>query len=187
MARHGYAGTSVRAIAAHAGLTTGAIYAQFPGGKEELFRAILSTVSGEVRSFVAAAMIGAAEPVDAIVRQAAALWDFFAAHPNIAALVARESVNGALDDPSPFVAENAEALTALRALFADAIRRRRLADVNVSSVLFYITATCTTFHGCAPLRDTVWTADELEDARADFLGTLRRRLEPSRISARQKS
>lgn len=178
MARHGYAGTSLRAIAAHAGLTTGAIYAQFPGGKEELFRAILATVLGEVHSFVAAAMIGADEPVEAIVRQAGALWDFFAAHPNFAALVARESVSGALGDPSPFVAENAEALGHVRALFADAIRRRRLADVNVSEVLFWIATTCTTFHGCAPLRDAVWTAGDLDGARADFLASLRQRLEP---------
>lgn len=178
MAHQGYGSTSVRSIAARAGLTTGAIYAQFPGGKEELFLAILASVEVEVRRFVADAMAGASGPVDAIVRQAGALWDFFERHPSFAALVARENVGGALGDPSPFVEDNAENILQLRALFDHAIAAGELAPVNVSYVLFWVTTTCTTFHGCRPLRETVWSPDDLPHAREDFLAALRLMLTP---------
>ncbi|HMV65609.1 MAG TPA: TetR/AcrR family transcriptional regulator [Myxococcota bacterium] len=178
MARHGYAGTTVRELATEAGLTTGAIYAQFPGGKEELFRAILTAVGERVQAFVADALIGADDPVDLMVRQAGALWDFFAAHPSYAALVVRENVAGALGDPSPFVAQNAESIRQLRALFDQAIAEGLMAPVNVSYVLFWVVSATMNFHGCGPLRETLWRTADLASARADFLASLRRTLTP---------
>jgi len=178
MAHQGYAGTSLRAIASAAGLTTGAIYAHFPGGKEELFVAIVSSLGDEVRRCVAEAIVDATGPVDAIVRQAGALWDFFETYPSFAALVARENVSGALGDPSPFVEQNAGAIVQLRALFEGAIEAGLMAPVNVSSILFWVTSTTTSFHGCRPLRDTVWTSEDLATARRDFLNMLRTMLAP---------
>jgi AcrR family transcriptional regulator len=178
MAHQGYVGTSVRAIASRAGLTTGAIYAQFPGGKEELFLAILASVGREVQRFVGEALVAATDPVDLIVRQAGALWDFFDTYPSFAALVVRESISGALGDPSPFVEQNADAILQLRALFEQAIAAGLMAPVSCSYVMFWVTTTCTTFHGCRPLRETVWTDDHLARARADFLDSLRRMLTP---------
>lgn len=179
MAHQGYVGTSVRAIASRAGVTTGAIYAQFPGGKDELFLAILSSVGAEVQRFVAEALVDATDPVDLVVRQAGALWDFFERHPSFAALVVRENVSGALGDPSPFVEQNASSILQLRELFAAAVREGRMAPVNTSYVMFWVTTTCMTFHGCRPLRDTVWTDEDLGHARRDFLEALRRMLTPA--------
>ena len=178
MAHQGYVGTSMRAIASRAGVTTGAIYAQFPGGKQELFLAIIASVGREVQRFVAESMAGASDPVDAIVRQAAGLWDFFETYPSFAALVARENVSGALGDPSPFVEQNAEAILQLRAFFKAGIDEGLIAPVNVSYVLFWVTSTTVTFHGCRPLRETAFTDDDLGRARTDFLDALRRMLSP---------
>ncbi len=179
MAHQGYVGTSVRAIASRAGVTTGAIYAHFPGGKEELFLAILSAVGSEVQRHVGEALIAAADPVDLIVRQAGALWDFFERYPSFAALLVRENVSGALGDPSPFVEQNAEAILQLRAMFTYAMAEGLMAPVNASYVMFWVTTTCMTFHGCGPLRDTVWTPEDIVGARQAFLLELRRMLTPT--------
>jgi AcrR family transcriptional regulator len=178
MAHQGYVGTSVRAIAARAGLTTGAMYAQFPGGKEELFLAIVASVGREVQLSVADSLSDAADPVDAVVRLAGGLWDFLADYPSFAALLQRENISGALGDPSPFVEQNAAMILQLRALFDHAVAEGQIAPMNVSFLMFWIFSTCTAFHGCQPLREVVWTPQDLATARADYLGTLRRMLTP---------
>lgn len=178
MAHQGYVGTSVRAIANRAGVTTGAIYNQFPGGKRELFLAILESVGIEVQRFVAEGMAEAADPVDAVVRQAGALWDFFETYPSFAALIVRENVSGALGDPSPFVEQNAQAILQLRELFQYAMDEGLMAQVNPSYVLFWVFNTCSAFHGCGPLRQTVWTESDLQTARADFLRAVHAMLTP---------
>ncbi|WP_327067744.1 TetR/AcrR family transcriptional regulator [Kitasatospora sp. NBC_01250] len=47
--REGYARASVDALAAAAGISTRTLYNHFPGGKAELFRAVVTWSSGEVR------------------------------------------------------------------------------------------------------------------------------------------
>ncbi len=72
-ARHGYAGTSVRAIAARAGVATGLLYAHFDG-KETLLGALFEQSMADVRRSFAIA--DAADPRDrlaALVRGAVAL------------------------------------------------------------------------------------------------------------------
>ncbi len=44
----GYAGVPVEDIVRHAGVTRGALYHQFPGGKEDLFEAVFEQVEGEL-------------------------------------------------------------------------------------------------------------------------------------------
>lgn len=178
MAHQGYAGTSLRAVASAAGVTTGAIYAHFPGGKRALFLEIIQSVVDAVQRFVADGMVGTTDPVDAIVRQAGGLWDFFDTYPSFAALITRENIRGALGDPSPFALHNADAIEQLRALLDHAVAAGQMRPVNVSYVLFWITTTCTSFHGCRPLRDAVFTPDDSAHARADFLAAVHRMLSP---------
>jgi hypothetical protein len=113
-----------------------------------------------------------------VVRQAAALWDFFDARPSFAALVMRENVASALGASSTAAAQNAAAIDALRAMFRAEIDAGTVAPVNVSYVMFWVTTMCASFHGCRPLREAVWSEAELRTARADFLGTVRRTLTP---------
>lgn len=56
-AEHGYANVSLADVVAAAGVTKGALY-HYYGGKEELFRAVVAEVHGEVADRVAAASDG---------------------------------------------------------------------------------------------------------------------------------
>ena len=177
MAVSGYSGTSLRAIATGAGVTTGAIYTCFPGGKEALFRAILDMVHQEVARFVAEG-ITATEPVGFMLQQAGGLWDFFAQYPSFAALIVRENISGSLGDPSPFFDQQAGSIQQLRGLIQAAVAAGQMAPVNPGHLLFQVTSHVTAYHGCRPLRAAVFTDDELLTARSAFLASLRHQLEP---------
>lgn len=73
-AEHGYAATSTTAVAERAGMTRGALYHQF-AGKEALFRAVYEDVEREVTERVLAALPGATDELDAMLRGADAFLD----------------------------------------------------------------------------------------------------------------
>ena len=63
-AERGYAAVSTEAVVRAAGVTRGALYHQFPGGKEELFRAVLEQVETELMERLAATLgAGADDPL----------------------------------------------------------------------------------------------------------------------------
>jgi len=80
-ADHGYAGTSIEAVLAAAGVSRGAIYHHF-AGKEALFTAVLETVSERVAAEVTEAVRDCTDPVDAL-RTGALAWIDLAGDPVI--------------------------------------------------------------------------------------------------------
>jgi AcrR family transcriptional regulator len=58
----GYAAVGLAELVAAAGVTKGALYHHFPGGKTDLFRAVLAQVQGEVADAVAAAADAEPDP-----------------------------------------------------------------------------------------------------------------------------
>jgi AcrR family transcriptional regulator len=66
-AQRGYAGVATEEIVQLAGVTRGALYHHFRGGKEELFQAVLVQVSAEMTRLVATAALGAKDPWEALV------------------------------------------------------------------------------------------------------------------------
>jgi AcrR family transcriptional regulator len=66
-AERGYAGVGTEEIVQQAGLTRGALYHHFKGGKEELFRAVLVQVSAETARQVMAAAAAADDPWQELV------------------------------------------------------------------------------------------------------------------------
>ena len=66
-AAHGYAGVPLDAIVGEAGVTKGALYHHFTGGKIDLFRAVLAQVQAEVAQHVAAAAQAEGDPWDQLV------------------------------------------------------------------------------------------------------------------------
>lgn len=73
-ARDGYAGTSIDAVAAEAGMTKGAAYHHFDG-KVALFRAVFEQQQSEVAAALEAAAQRAADPMDALVAGARAFLE----------------------------------------------------------------------------------------------------------------
>ncbi|MET8753862.1 TetR/AcrR family transcriptional regulator [Streptomyces sp. NPDC004667] len=94
--REGYARASVDALAAAAGVSTRTLYNHFPGGKSELFRAVVTWSSGEVRDAHVATVRTLLDPgrpphPDNLERDLAALVraliDVMVEHPDHFALV----------------------------------------------------------------------------------------------------
>ncbi len=178
LALHGVAGTSLRAVAAEAGVSAAAIYRHYPGGKADLHAATLGMVAEAVARLVWEEPAREEPLAEALVRRVALLWDFFDEHGAIAALVVRENVAGGPDGPSPFLGEHLAAIAALRKLLERAVAAGELRAINVSSFLFWVTTYVTSFHGCRALRDAVWTARDLRRARQSFLDAVRAELTP---------
>ena len=59
-ADRGYSEVSVEEVVQRAGVTRGALYHQFPGGKVDLFAAVFDSVEGELMAGIAEALAGAA-------------------------------------------------------------------------------------------------------------------------------
>src|SRR5436305_14118315 len=74
-AQRGYAGVGTEEIVHHAGVTRGALYHHFRGGKEELFRAVLVQLSAEIVQRVAKAAAEASDPWEELVIGSEAFLD----------------------------------------------------------------------------------------------------------------
>jgi AcrR family transcriptional regulator len=74
-AQRGYAGVGTEEIVQRAGVTRGALYHHFRGGKEELFRAVLVQISAETTRTVLQAASAAGDPWEALVVGADAFLD----------------------------------------------------------------------------------------------------------------
>lgn len=65
-AARGYSNVGTEEIVQRAGVTRGALYHHFRGGKEELFRAIIVQISAEVAQWVRSAAVSSEDPWDAL-------------------------------------------------------------------------------------------------------------------------
>ena len=74
-AERGYAGVGTEEIVQRAGVTRGALYHQFRGGKEDLFRAVLVQISAETAQHVMRAALATDDPWEALVIGADAFLD----------------------------------------------------------------------------------------------------------------
>lgn len=71
-AARGYAGVGTEEIVRAAGVTRGALYHHFRGGKKDLFRAVAEAVEGELVQQIAAGALSAPDPYEALERGAEA-------------------------------------------------------------------------------------------------------------------
>src|SRR5258708_16544801 len=74
-AERGYADVGTEEIVKRAGVTRGALYHHFRGGKEELFRAVLVQLSAETVQRVAQAAIATEDPWESLVVGSEAFLD----------------------------------------------------------------------------------------------------------------
>jgi len=71
-AARGYAGVGTEEIVRAAGVTRGALYHHFRGGKKDLFRAVAEAVEGELVQQIASGALSAPDPYEALERGAEA-------------------------------------------------------------------------------------------------------------------
>src|SRR5687767_2808791 len=69
-AERGYAGVGTEEVVRAAGVTRGALYHHFKGGKKDLFRAVAEAVEGDVVQRIAEQALTAADPYEALERGA---------------------------------------------------------------------------------------------------------------------
>ena len=83
-AEHGYAGASMDAVAAAAGVTKPVVYACFPGGKTELFGALLQREEERINEMLATAAptTATADPESAVQAALTAIFTAVAAAPD---------------------------------------------------------------------------------------------------------
>jgi AcrR family transcriptional regulator len=178
IAERGPEGVSLRDIARDAGLTTGAIYRHFPGGKAELYAEILKIVAESVRKVLEQAFTSTCDPLEAVVSGCAASWDFFEKHPTFAALVVREGVSGG--PASPYFAKNQASMALFKLFLESAAKNGQIRRVHPAHFAFNVGAYCLNFHGAPAMRHALFADDELGSARTRFLAHVRAMLTPKR-------
>jgi AcrR family transcriptional regulator len=179
IASNGFAGTSVRRIAAEAGVTSGAIYSHFPGGKEELYAEILKFVAETVREYIAENLPASqGDALEAIVHPCALCWDLFARYPSYASLAVREGISGNQGKGSPYLQENMATIGVLKRMLEAAQRSGAIREISASHFLFWVGTYCMSFHGASALRDSIWPVEEQASAREQYLNAVREMLVP---------
>jgi AcrR family transcriptional regulator len=120
LAEHGFAGMTLRGVAAQAGVGAATVFHHFPGGKQALYEAAVQHVIDEI---AALATLSYGEDAglsaeDVIALRAASFWDFLTAKPELAAMLLRESFdeNAGADG---MLQENASVVTELAVRFIE--------------------------------------------------------------------
>ncbi len=88
-ARHGYAGTSMRALATEAGLTKASLFHHFPT-KEALYLEALASILGELRGLVTAARSAQGAFLDRLDELGTLAVQYVGTNPDAARLLTRE-------------------------------------------------------------------------------------------------
>jgi TetR/AcrR family transcriptional regulator, lmrAB and yxaGH operons repressor len=116
---HGFQGASLAVIAAHTGLGKGSLYHFFPGGKDEMARAVLAEIAAWFEREVFAPLRAAGDPRRAIRATTRAIHAYFAARHHVC-LFGAFALDGARDR---FAAEIRAYFAAWAAALAAALRR----------------------------------------------------------------
>jgi TetR/AcrR family transcriptional regulator, lmrAB and yxaGH operons repressor len=141
---HGYEGASLSLISAATGLGKGSLYHFFPGGKEEMARAVLAEIDAWFEQHVFSRLRDAARPEDGIAAMLDAVDDYFRSGRRVC-LVGALALGDARDRFarevggyfSRWVAALAEALThgGREAATATALAEEIVADIQGAIVL----------------------------------------------------
>lgn len=92
-AQRGFAGTTVRELASHAGVNLAMIHYYF-GNKEGLYRALIAEAIGQVHAILAEGATSSGSCAERLARIVGAYTDFLCAHPNFARIFQQEMMSG---------------------------------------------------------------------------------------------
>jgi AcrR family transcriptional regulator len=176
IARHGFKGASLRDVAARAEIRAASIFHYFPGGKDELARAMLEHIMETIATRMTPTIDAAhgLAPADLIVQCAALFWDFLAEHPEYAGALMREAF-----EPDEAIVEvvhdRARRVVKLATAYIEAAQAsRQLGDFNVRRFLLRVASFAITFHASPTMRRYILGAHHsFPDEREAFLGSVR--------------
>jgi AcrR family transcriptional regulator len=179
VAQHGVKGASLRGVAARAEIRAASIFHYFPGGKDQLVRAMLEHVMETIATRMTPTIDAGSglAPVDLIVQCAALFWDFLAAHPEYAGALMR----GALEPPEAIadvVRDNAQRVVKLATSYINAAQDAgQLAAFEPRRFLLRAAAFALTFHAAPSMRRYILGARCAARGERDaFLHSVRREL-----------
>lgn len=115
-ARHGYDGTSIRALTRRANANLGAVTYHF-GSKQALYHAVIGSFTGPLRDRITEAAARQGSPLDRLEAVVNAYFDHFAEHPELPRLMLQQLVSGR-EPPPPVVEMGGDVFRTLAALIA---------------------------------------------------------------------
>lgn len=177
IARHGFKGASLRGVAERADIRAASIFHFFPGGKEELARAMLEHIMETIATRMTPTIDAGSDlpPADLIVQCAAQLWDFLGEHPEYAGALMREVFEPDEEAIIEVVRENGQRIVKLATTYLKAAQAAgELADFNVRRFLLRLASFTVTFHASPTMRRYILGARySAGDEREAFLQSIR--------------
>ena len=177
IARHGFKGASLRGVAARADIRAASIFHYFPGGKEELARAMLEHIMETIGTRMTPTIDAGSSlpPADLIVQCAAQLWDFMAEHPEYAGALMREAFEPDEDTIVAVVRENGQRIVKLATAYIEAAQAAgQLRDFDVKRFLLRLASFTITFHASPTMCRYILGAQySMREEREAFLQSIR--------------
>ena len=177
IARHGFKGASLRGVAARADIRAASIFHFFPGGKEELARAMLEHIMETIGTRMTPTIDAGSslEPADLIVQCAGQLWDFMAEYPEYAGALMREVFEPDEETIVEVVRENGQRIVKLATAYIEAAQTAgQLGDFDVERFLFRLASFTITFHASPTMRRYILGPHySAEEEREAFLQSIR--------------
>lgn len=177
IARHGFKGASLRGVAARADIRAASIFHYFPGGKEELARAMLDHIMETIGSRMTPTIDAGSSlpPADLIVQCAAQLWDFLGEHPEYAGALMREAFEPDEEAIVDVVRKNGQRIVKLATAYIEAAQAAgQLGDFNIERFLFRLASFTVTFHASPTMRRYILGRGiSARDEREAFLLSIR--------------
>ncbi len=155
IARHGFKGASLRGVAARADIRAASIFHYFPGGKEELARAMLEHIMETIGTRMTPTIDAGSSlpPADLILECAAQLWDFMAEYPEYAGALMREAFEPDEETIVEVVRENGQRIVKLATAYIKTAQAQgELGNFNVERFLFRLASFTITFHTSPSMR-----------------------------------
>ncbi len=177
IARHGFKGASLRGVAARADIRAASIFHYFPGGKEELARAMLEHIMETIGTRMTPTIDAGSSlpPADLIVQCAAQLWDFMAEYPEYAGALMREAFEPDEEAIVEVVRENGQRIVKLATSYIETAQAAgQLGDFNVERFLLRIASFIITFHASPTMRRYILgPGHSAREEREAFLRSIR--------------
>lgn len=184
IARHGFKGASLRGVAARADIRAASIFHYFPGGKEELARAMLEHIMETIGTRMTPTIDAGSglPPADLIVQCAAELWDFMAEYPEYAGALMREAFEPDEETIVEVVREHGQRIVRLATSYIETAQAAgELGNFNVERFLLRIASFIITFHASPTMRRYIlgpgYSAREEREA---LLQSIRDEISPGR-------